>query len=81
MRCIRTPESPGATDLLVLESIVELTHALGYTLTAECVETRYQADRLAALGCDTAQGWLFHRPMPAHRVTDLLAATSVPAGE
>ncbi|MET8870829.1 EAL domain-containing protein [Nocardia sp. NPDC004604] len=81
IRCIRTPESPGATDLLVLESIVELTHALGYTLTAECVETRYQADRLAALGCDTAQGWLFHRPMPAHQVTDLLAATSVPAGE
>lgn len=81
IRCIRTPESPGATDLLVLESIIELTHALGYTLTAECVETRYQADRLAALGCDTAQGWLFHRPMPAHQVTDLLAATSVPMGE
>ncbi|MFX0578665.1 putative bifunctional diguanylate cyclase/phosphodiesterase [Nocardia nepalensis] len=73
IHCIRTPESPGATDLLVLESIIELTHALGYTLTAECVETRYQADRLGALGCDTAQGWLFHRPMPAHQVTDLLS--------
>ncbi|MFI6771654.1 putative bifunctional diguanylate cyclase/phosphodiesterase [Nocardia sp. NPDC050412] len=29
IRCIRTPESPGATDLLVLESIIELIHALG----------------------------------------------------
>ncbi|MEV5833541.1 EAL domain-containing protein [Nocardia sp. NPDC052112] len=72
IRCIRTPESPGATDLLVLEAIIELTHALGFTLTAECVETRYQADRLESLGCDTAQGWLFHRPMPAEQITELL---------
>ncbi len=73
IRCIRTPESPGATDLLVLETIIELTHALGFTLTAECVETQYQADRLESLGCDTAQGWLFHRPMPVERITELLS--------
>ncbi|MEV2221080.1 EAL domain-containing protein [Nocardia vinacea] len=73
IRCIRTPESPGATDLLVLESIIELTHALGFTLTAECVETQYQADRLESLGCDSAQGWLFHRPMPVEQITELLS--------
>ncbi|WP_433755499.1 putative bifunctional diguanylate cyclase/phosphodiesterase [Nocardia sp. CA-135398] len=73
IRCIRTPESPGATDLLVLESIIELTHALGFTLTAECVETQYQADRLESLGCDSAQGWLFHRPMPVAEITELLS--------
>jgi diguanylate cyclase len=73
IRCIRAPDTPSATDLLVLESIIELTHALGFTVTAECVETPHQANRLRDLGCDTAQGWLFHRPMPAHQVTDLLA--------
>lgn len=73
IRCIRTPDSPGATDLLVLETIIELTHALGFTLTAECVETQHQADRLDSLGCDTAQGWLFHRPMPVEQITELLS--------
>jgi EAL domain-containing protein (putative c-di-GMP-specific phosphodiesterase class I) len=76
IRCIRTPDSPSATDLLVLESIIELTHAIGFTVTAECVETRYQAERLRDLGCDTAQGWLYHRPMPARQVTALLAGAS-----
>ncbi|WP_330254279.1 EAL domain-containing protein [Nocardia sp. NBC_00565] len=65
----------------MLESIIELTHALGYTLTAECVETRYQADRLDGLGCETAQGWLFHRPMPAEQVAELLDKTTIPIGE
>ncbi|MFD0361403.1 putative bifunctional diguanylate cyclase/phosphodiesterase [Nocardia sp. GCM10030253] len=73
---IRTPDAVSPTDVLVLESIIELSHALGFTVTAECVETRYQANRLHDLGCDTAQGWLFHRPMPIDRVTDLLAGRS-----
>ncbi|MGY2063495.1 hypothetical protein ACW9HQ_52095 [Nocardia gipuzkoensis] len=44
------------------------------TVTAECVETRHQADRLLGLGCDTAQGWFFHHPMRADRLTDLLGS-------
>ncbi len=74
---IRTPETVNRTDLLVLETIIGLTHALGLTVTAECVETAYQAERLRNLGCDTAQGWHFHRPMPAHRITDLLAEPAI----
>ncbi|MET7767151.1 EAL domain-containing protein [Nocardia sp. NPDC005366] len=74
---IRTPETVNGTDLLVLDTIIGLTHALGLSVTAECVETAYQAERLQALGCDTAQGWHFHRPMPAHRITDLLAEPAI----
>lgn len=66
--------SAGAADLLILRKIIELAHGLGLTVTAECVETRDQADRLRDLGCDTAQGWYFHRPMPIERLTALLAA-------
>ncbi|WP_328399505.1 putative bifunctional diguanylate cyclase/phosphodiesterase [Nocardia sp. NBC_00403] len=73
---IRTPDAASPSDVLVLESIIELSHALGFTVTAECVETSYQASRLHDLGCDTAQGWLFHRPMPVDEVTDLLAVRS-----
>ncbi|WP_051133320.1 putative bifunctional diguanylate cyclase/phosphodiesterase [Nocardia paucivorans] len=70
---IGTPRSIGAADLLILRKIIELAHGLGLTVTAECVETRDQADRLRDLGCDTAQGWYFHRPMSIERLTDLLA--------
>ncbi|MGW0178052.1 putative bifunctional diguanylate cyclase/phosphodiesterase [Nocardia sp. NPDC003345] len=69
---IRDSGSASATDVVVLETIVGLTHALGFTVTAECVETRFQAEQLRALRCDTAQGWFFHRPLPEERVTDLL---------
>ncbi|MBF6181620.1 putative bifunctional diguanylate cyclase/phosphodiesterase [Nocardia otitidiscaviarum] len=73
VRHLRTPDAMEAADLRILETIIALAHDLGYTVTAECVETRHQADQLRALGCDTAQGWYFHHPMPAARITDLLA--------
>lgn len=69
---IRDSNSADATDFVVLETIVGLTHALGFTATAECVETRFQAEQLRALHCDTAQGWYFHRPLPEEEVTELL---------
>lgn len=74
VRHLRTPDAVEGADLLILEAIIGLAHALGCTVTAECVETRHQAEQLRALGCDTAQGWFFHHPMPAPAVTGLLAA-------
>ena len=59
-------------DEQIVETVVRLAHAIGLTVTAEAVETRPQADRLRDLGCDTGQGWLFARPLPAGGVTDLL---------
>jgi EAL domain-containing protein (putative c-di-GMP-specific phosphodiesterase class I) len=49
----------------VVSSTIALAHALGIPTTAEGVETHEQLDRLAALGCDIAQGYLFARPAPA----------------
>jgi diguanylate cyclase (GGDEF)-like protein len=72
---IRTAGDAGRSDLLVLETIIDLGHALGLTVTAECVETRHQAELLLDLGCDTAQGWHFHHPMPMEKVTELLAGS------
>jgi EAL domain-containing protein (putative c-di-GMP-specific phosphodiesterase class I) len=39
---------------------------------AEGVETTAQADELRALGCDSAQGFLFARPLPEDEVGTLL---------
>ena len=49
----------------VVSSTIALAHALGIPTTAEGVETAEQLDRLAELGCDVAQGYLFARPVPA----------------
>jgi diguanylate cyclase (GGDEF)-like protein len=49
----------------VVKSTIALAHALGIPTTAEGVETVEQLERLAELGCDIAQGYLFARPAPA----------------
>ncbi len=45
-------------------NIVRLAHDLGLRVVAEGVEQQEQADLLAGLGCDLAQGWLYGRPVP-----------------
>ena len=45
-------------DRTLIEAMVSLAHKLGHTVVAEGVETRYQADLLAALGCEAGQGYL-----------------------
>ncbi|WP_141692157.1 putative bifunctional diguanylate cyclase/phosphodiesterase [Nocardia brasiliensis] len=75
VRRIRTPDTTSRSDLLVLQAIIDLTHALDSTATAECVETRHQAEQLRAMGCDSAQGWYFHRPVSPSAITSLLVAS------
>jgi EAL domain-containing protein (putative c-di-GMP-specific phosphodiesterase class I) len=70
---VRTAGDAERSDLVVLRAVIDLSHALGLTITAECVETAHQAELLLDLGCDTAQGWLFHRPMPAAQITEMLS--------
>ncbi|MEU6443319.1 sensor domain-containing phosphodiesterase [Streptomyces sp. NPDC047046] len=62
-------------DEVIVEALVGLAHRLGLTVTAECVETRSQAERLRAMGCDMGQGYLYSRPVPAERIGVLLETT------
>jgi diguanylate cyclase (GGDEF)-like protein len=48
----------------VVSAIVSLAKNLGARITAEGVETTSDADALATLGCDAAQGFLYAQPMP-----------------
>ncbi|MFE0100203.1 putative bifunctional diguanylate cyclase/phosphodiesterase [Streptomyces sp. NPDC059009] len=61
-------------DEVIVEALVQLAHRLGLTVTAECVETSGQAERLRRIGCDTGQGWLYSRPVAPDRISALLAA-------
>ena len=55
----------------IVEAIVVLAHKLGMDVVAEGVETLEQLERLRAIGCEQAQGYLFSPPVPAEKVTEL----------
>ena len=69
---LRGLDDGDTVDDRIVETIIRLAHAIGISVTAEAIETVRQADRLRLLGCDTGQGWLFARPLPAAEVTGLL---------
>ncbi|MBB5123467.1 putative bifunctional diguanylate cyclase/phosphodiesterase [Streptomyces griseoloalbus] len=71
---------PSPADEVIVEAMVQLAHRLGLTVTAECVETSAQATRLRRIGCDTGQGWLYSRPVPPDRISELLGTPGVQAG-
>jgi EAL domain-containing protein (putative c-di-GMP-specific phosphodiesterase class I) len=54
----------------IVDSIVDLAHGLGLTVTAEGVETEACLDVLRSVGCDVAQGYLFSRPLPPQALLD-----------
>jgi EAL domain-containing protein (putative c-di-GMP-specific phosphodiesterase class I) len=58
----------------IARAIVDMAHTLGFIVVAEGVETEQQAAFLRELGCEQAQGYFFHRPMPAADFAALLCA-------
>ena len=61
-----------ARDHAIVESVVRLATQLSKRTIAEGVETAQQAEALRALGCETAQGFLFSPAVPAAEFTALL---------
>jgi len=53
------------SDAVIVRSTIDLGHNLGLHVVAEGVENLATWEELAALGCDTAQGYHLGRPMPA----------------
>jgi diguanylate cyclase (GGDEF)-like protein len=63
-----------ARALAIADAIVSIAHKLDLKVIAEAVETESQYAALAALHCDQAQGFLFHRPLHPDAVGALLVA-------
>jgi len=59
-------------DASLIRAILGLARTLDLGVVAEGVETREQLAFLNGLGCETAQGYLFSRPVPAGVATGLL---------
>jgi diguanylate cyclase (GGDEF)-like protein/PAS domain S-box-containing protein len=65
-------DQPGARTMAT--AIFELSKAIGASIVAEGVETEAQAATLRDIGYESAQGFLFARPMPLAELHELLNA-------
>lgn len=61
---VRPLEEEGERRTAIVQAIIAVGRALGTEVVAEGVETPRQAQRLQALGCERAQGYLFAEPLP-----------------
>ena len=72
----------GITDpdrFEIVRAIVQLSHSLGLSVTAEGIETPEQLAHVERLDCDYAQGYYLCRPDTAETITTFLSHKRVPA--
>jgi diguanylate cyclase (GGDEF)-like protein len=71
--CFVSEIETGSDEVPIIRAVLSIARAFGMEVTAEGVETDIQKDFLTALGCDSAQGYLFARPLPYERIVAVIA--------
>ncbi len=66
----------NTVDAGIVKTIVDLGHQLNLNVVAEGVETVEQLEFLRSIDCDTVQGFLFSRPLPAVDLQTAIATGS-----
>ncbi len=61
-----------AGSRVIVESMIDLAHALNLTVVAEGAETAQEVESLRGMDCDLAQGYYFARPMSAEDFANYL---------
>jgi len=64
--------SAGTEDAAIATAIITVAHTLKLKALAEGVETLEQLELLRSLKCDSMQGFLFSRPLPAEEASKIL---------
>lgn len=62
---------------VLIGSMIEMGHNLEYEIIAEGIETAEQWHLLKALGCETAQGYLFSKPVSFDKISELLNGMTI----
>ena len=68
--------TPDRATHAIVSTIIALARSYNLDTVAEGVETRSQLEILAALGCETSQGYLHSPAVPAETLESLLRAGS-----
>jgi diguanylate cyclase len=63
----------GRSDQLMIQSTIDLAHAMGMSVVAEGVETEHAMALLKVMGADSAQGYFISRPQPLDVMLEFLA--------
>jgi len=63
---------PSGADKEILGAIIKIAHTLEIPVVAEGVETKAQLALLKQMKCDAVQGYMFGRPAPSDKATDML---------
>jgi diguanylate cyclase (GGDEF)-like protein len=71
-RCFVTQMDSGPLHRQLVHTVRDLAMNIGVAAVAEGVETTSQLEALRTLGCESAQGFLFSRPVPRDMVERLL---------
>ena len=77
-RSFITSLAPGSDGFTIVKAMLDLAASLGLSAVAEGVERRETMELLREMGCPLAQGYLFSRPVNAHRMEELLARRTDP---
>ena len=64
-----------AGDTTIVSAVLGIARAMELEVVAEGVETERQLAKLKELGCKTAQGYYFARPLPASTLPDAFLTT------
>jgi diguanylate cyclase len=62
----------GHSDQLMIQSTIDLAHAMGMSVVAEGVETEHAMALLKVMGADSAQGYFISKPQPIEAMLDFL---------
>jgi EAL domain-containing protein (putative c-di-GMP-specific phosphodiesterase class I) len=60
----------------IVGAVASLAHSMGLRVIAEGIETEAQREIVLGTGCDSGQGYLYSRPVPAARALELLAGST-----
>ena len=58
--------------MVVIQTIIQLAHALKLRVVAEGIETEISLEMLASRGCDAAQGFYIAKPSDAKSMDEWL---------
>jgi EAL domain-containing protein (putative c-di-GMP-specific phosphodiesterase class I) len=62
----------GHSDQLMIQSTIDLAHAMGMSVVAEGVETEQAMALLKVMGADVAQGYFISKPQPIEAMLEFL---------
>ena len=64
-------------DVPIVNSIIDLAHALGVSSVAEGIENEFQKEYLRQRGCEFFQGYFYSRPLPEKAWRDFIMNSSL----